>query len=352
MKMGRFFLRVVLYSALFLIPVLTAGCNDGGWSLPLFGIGDSQSEGLSLPSAEGNRKGIEGENPDDLYILYYPDVDNRFLVPVTRNITPTETIARSVIEKLIATSKDDPELSKARLYPPIPPNTIVRGLVVEDGLATLNLSASFLTYPPEAERLVLGSICSSLWQFENVKRVQITVEGVKIDEFPGGAPGQEPFDREDMMINLEIDDDVADYRDSTALTVYFAHAGTGRIFYVPVTRVLSGPPIEAPAKASLEELLSGPRHRIGLYSDIPAATRLLGFEIEDGMAIVNLSGEFTGYRGGKSGEENMLNLIVLTLTACEAIDEVKILVDGEEITLPDGADLSLPLSRPEWINCL
>lgn len=351
MKMKMFFLRMVLYAALFLLPVLTAGCHDGGWSLPLIGTG-KPPEGLSLPTAEGSKKGEKEVNPDDLYILYYPDIDNRFLVPVTRKITPTETIARSVIEKLIATSKDDPELSKAKLYPPIPPNTMVRGLAVEDGLATLNLSASFLTYPPEAERLVLGSICGSLRQFENIKRVQITVEGVEIDEFPGGTPGLDPFEKEDMMINPEIDDDVGDYRDTTALTVYFAHAGRGCVLYVPVTRVLSGPPVEAAAKASLEELLSGPRHRSGLYSDIPPATGLLGFEIEDGTAIVNLSGEFAGYRGGKSGEENALKLIALTLTACEAIDEVKILVAGEEVTLPDGADLSLPLSRPEWINCL
>lgn len=341
-------LKTALCSALIFL-LLTAGCGGNGWPLSSLQKEIHRSERLTLPSKEEDE---EEAALTDLYTLYYPDINNRFLVPVTRKISSTEMIARSIVENLIAAAEPDPELSRVKLYPPIPSNTIIRGLNIEDGLATLNLSASFLTYPQETERLVLGSICGSLLQFENIKRVLITVEGVKIDKFPGGTPGRDPFEEEDVMINPEISDEVEDYQSSTALTVYFAYGAPNRILYVPVIRVLSDPPAEDPAKASLEELLAGPRHRSDLFSDIPADTRLLDFEIKDGIAIVNLSAEFTGYHGGKTGEENMLNLIVLTLTAYEAVDEVKILVAGKEIILPEGADLSLPLSRPEQINYL
>ena len=76
----------------------------------------------------------------------------------------------------------------------------------------------------------------------------------------------------------------------------------------------------------MRELLKGPRPGSGLFSELPAGTALLSFRVEDGQAVLDLSGEFLTFQGGRTGAENMVNQILLTLSFQEKIEQVQILV--------------------------
>jgi germination protein M len=322
-----------------------AGCS-GLFSEPDPGAGEG-SPGVELqlpdpppqpPGAGAVRRGL----------LYYPDEQYRFLIPVQRNIPFAEAIAKVTLERLVATPELESELKALGLAPALPEQTTVRGIAINQELARVDFSASFINYPPERERLVLGSVLCTLRQFPTIARVEIMLEGAKLEQFPGGTPGRVALGPQ-CWINLDIDDAVEDYRNFSAVKLYYCYpAPNGWIFYVPVTRIVA--PVEDEKLAAAEELLKGPPKGIGLFSDIPRGTRLLGLNFNGAAAEINLSREVLDYRGGVTGAENWVKQILLTLTSLEGVEEVQILVEGEKITLKEGLDLTKPLQPPEIVN--
>ncbi|HOB86945.1 MAG TPA: GerMN domain-containing protein [Bacillota bacterium] len=280
--------------------------------------------------------------------LYYPDSQWRFLVPVQREIPYQEAIARVTLQQLIPDSTLQESLQRYGLAFPLPAQTEVRGINIRDGLARVDLNEIFLDYPAERERLVLGSLLCTLRQFPTVEQVEIVVQGEYVKEFPGGTPGRLPLGPE-CWINLEVESELEDYRNFTALELYYCYlAPAGVIFYVPVTRII--PATEKVVEALLEELLEGPPRESGLFSEIPAGTTVRGVSLEEGLLKVDFSRELLEYQGGKTGAENLVNQILLTLGTLEEVEQVQILVEGEAPQLKDGVDLTRPLEPPAVYN--
>lgn len=281
--------------------------------------------------------------------FYYPDRQWRFLVPVQREIPETETVVRNTLDKLTGTSQLQEELEPLGLVPLLPGETTILGIHIDEaGLARVDFSRSFLEYNPSGERLVLGGLLCTLRQFPGIERLEIMIEGQTQEKFPGGTPGRIPLGPE-SLINLEVDDALKDYRNFTAVTIYFCFlTPQGRILQVPVTRALL--PAEDSSAAALEELLAGPRSGSGLFSDIPPGTELRGLQLAEELTIIDLSGELLAYEGGRTGAENMVNQILLTLARLEGVRKVQILVEGEKVKLPDGIDLTVPLEPPAVYN--
>ncbi len=100
---------------------------------------------------------------------------------------------------------------------------------------------------------------------------------------------------------------------------------------VPVLRTV--PETKAVARAAMTALLAGPagdelEGSPAMYSAIPAGTQLLGISIADGVATVNLSGEYlgavAGFQGGTANAQ-----VVYTLTQFPTVKLVRIEVDGQ-----------------------
>ena len=92
----------------------------------------------------------------------------------------------------------------------------------------------------------------------------------------------------------------------------------------------AGRAVEAPAVArgALTALLDGPtafEEGLGMSSAIPEGTRLLDIEMADGVATVDLSGEFLD----DLGDDTVLRVaeVVFTLTQFPTVDRVTILVE-------------------------
>ncbi len=345
MQKGRAFECSLL---ILLIPLilLTSGCNG-----LLESPGDQTTPGrppgeFILPNAPQQRPAA-----DDVRIgtLFYPDEKGRFLVPIQRAIPWTEGIAQETLSLLIPGPELNNELSPLGLTAALPAGTEINGLSINDGLARVDFNRSFLEYSPEEERLVLGSILCTLRQFVTIEKVELTFNNEYLDKFPGGAPGRLPLGPE-CWINVELDSDVVDYRDFTAVKLFFCYPSpNGWILYVPVTRILS--PQEDAEVAAIKQLLIGPRKGSGLFSDIPPETSLQSFTVDsDGLATLDLSIEATSYNGGRIGAENMINQILLSISNLSEVEEVQILIEGEKVILKEGLDLTKPLPIPTVCN--
>lgn len=92
-------------------------------------------------------------------------------------------------------------------------------------------------------------------------------------------------------------------------------------------RMVEGPAI---AGAALEAMLSGPdavEAEIGMLTTIPDGTKLLDLAIVDGVATVDLSGEFEE-SSGSLVERFRVAQVVFTLTQFDNIDRVQFRIDG------------------------
>ncbi|MGH2683505.1 MAG: Gmad2 immunoglobulin-like domain-containing protein [Actinomycetota bacterium] len=105
----------------------------------------------------------------------------------------------------------------------------------------------------------------------------------------------------------------------------------------------------AVGRIALNDLLSGPSQaERGAFigTEIPAGTELLDLNIEDGLATVDLSGEFA--QGGSSLEETVrLAQVVYTITQFDTVRSVRFRIDGEPVEVfgSHGIVLDRPQTR-------
>jgi hypothetical protein len=97
----------------------------------------------------------------------------------------------------------------------------------------------------------------------------------------------------------------------------------------------------------MEALLAGPP--VGLTTAIPDGTRLLGLSIADGVATVDLSGEF-GSGGGSASVLARLAQVVYTLTQFPSVESVSFRLDGKPVSTlgGEGVVLDRPQTRADY----
>jgi germination protein M len=133
------------------------------------------------------------------------------LAEESREITADENIYKTCIEELIK----GPESSG--LYPTIPSNVRVNLVKVSDGTATVDFSKEIITnfeeipHSSTTEVLAIYSIVNTLTEFEEINKVQITVEGkdtgeidgLYVEDFWGHVGIYEDFERNEDIIYKE-----------------------------------------------------------------------------------------------------------------------------------------------------
>jgi spore germination protein GerM len=109
----------------------------------------------------------------------------------------------------------------------------------------------------------------------------------------------------------------------------------------PVSRGVSA---ESPARAALEELISG-ELPAGCTRPLPAGTTLRGIRADNGLVTADFSPELaSNFQGGSDNEGVAVYAIVNTLTSLPGVKQVQILVDGKPIDSIGGhLDVSGPL---------
>lgn len=108
-----------------------------------------------------------------IYVVKSSGGDANDLAPVPVTWDTTQAPARAAINALVHV-KDSP----------IPSGTALRGIKIEDGLATVDFTSAFQTNfhgSETQEAQTINSILRTLGQFPDIDRVQILVQGKPID---------------------------------------------------------------------------------------------------------------------------------------------------------------------------
>lgn len=118
------------------------------------------------PAPPGGAKGV-------IYTVSENGGDQNDLAPRPADLSHSRHPARDAIKALIRVDGS-----------PIPAGTTLRGVKVEDGLATVDFSREFQTNfhgSETQEAQTVNSLLRTLGQFPSIERVQILVEGKPID---------------------------------------------------------------------------------------------------------------------------------------------------------------------------
>jgi len=149
--------------------------------------------------------------------------------------------------------------------------------------------------------------------------------------------------------------------DTTAIRLYYVAPGgdtSGRAgpFLVSVQREIPSTP--GIARATLRELVVGPSAADQALIDdistsVPADTLVLGVNIADGLATVDLSREFES-GGGSFSMFSRLAQLVYTVTQFPTVDEVEFMLDGQPVTVfsGEGIEIDGPASRDDLVDLL
>ncbi len=136
--------------------------------------------------------------------------------------------------------------------------------------------------------------------------------------------------------------------EDVSLRVYFVR---GERLGVAVREV---PATVAVAAASIEELLGGPtgeEAEAGLASEVPEGTELLGVDVADGVATVDLSADFAS-GGGSLSMQLRVAQIVFTLTQFDTVERVAFMLDGEPVDAIGGEGIMVdpPVGRLDFAD--
>lgn len=129
--------------------------------------------------------------------LYFADGDGEALVAEVRQVPGTSSIAKTVVQELINGPK---EVGNGRT---IPEETKLLNLDIINKVAYVNFSRDFVEKHwggSTGELMTAYSIVNTLTELEGIQKVQIMVEGKKIETIVGHLDTSRPIARDESMI--------------------------------------------------------------------------------------------------------------------------------------------------------
>ncbi|WP_054956187.1 GerMN domain-containing protein [Paenibacillus dakarensis] len=341
-------IRGISAAGLLAVPIMLSGCGPlGGKESKAIDPPPAQVENQMLNTAAG--KSLQGQI--GLQTTVYLSDQNGKLAPVTLGIPQVEgkDPVVSALEVMIEGGSYSGYIPVG-FWGVLPAGTEIKQVTVdkENKLAAVEFNKSFSEYKEQDERKILEALTWTLTGHEDIDKVQLWVEGAKLNEMPvNHTPLDRPLSRT-MGINLQKADDTQ-YSQSSPVTVYFSGLSPSGIqYYVPVTRLVASG--QDTVTAALHELIRGPQHGDGLEQVMTSETSVAEIKKnEDGSLTVSLNESM--FEQGDEIPSEMLQAVVLTVSENSNNAKVKIhMNDLAEVKGDDGRNYSEPVSRPEHIN--
>lgn len=320
--------RIKLLLLIIMLAVIITGCfND---KEPPIKSEDSKDSSLTRDQTSERKPFLVKDQ--ETVVVYFATLDGKNLVPVTLSINPTKEVAKIAVEKLLAGPENN--FSKET----IPEGTKLKDIYLQDRTVVVDFTDEIKQVSEKDGQLAIDSLVMTLTEFKEVDDVQILINGQVQKQLDGIDIDQSIKRRSD--INLYKTEGKARVR------VFFSDANA--VYLVPVT--LNVPGTDLPL-AAMKKLIVGPPAGSGLIRTVWPGTRVKFFSVQNGIATVDFSPEVLGYGGGTTAESMLINSVVLTLTQFEEIETVQLLFDGKKLEyLPEGSDVSSPISAPDKIN--
>ncbi|WP_378956111.1 GerMN domain-containing protein [Pelosinus sp. sgz500959] len=190
--------RKLLGMLFILLGMLVGGCAQQGSQSPTPPVDagkNEQQQGI-VPGSQSNQTAIV--NQEKMVVtVYNATKDATHLVAESRVVPKNDHPAQTAIESLVAGTKN------TDLIAVMPKGTKLRNISVKDGIAYVDFNENLIknnTGGSASEMLLVAAIVNTLTEFHNIQKVQILVEGKKIDSISGHMDIGEPLSRSEKII--------------------------------------------------------------------------------------------------------------------------------------------------------
>lgn len=307
----------------------------------------------------------------DLFIeIYYQDIKG-LVIPVARRIPKQLSVAKSAVNGLIDTPMNRESMSYYGLIPILPKGTEFTINIIEK-TAIIDFNEKILEYDnKKSEQNIVSSIVYTLTQFDSIDKVKILINGYEEEKLKYGTDISQELSRDDVLINSPVTGKVNLQEGMSKWDIYLLKyvKNTGilqnsgiseedrsnldsKVFLVPVSVEFSKKDADSNEIADMVlEFLSihEMNSEVGLFSVVNNSIVLNKITIEGDLLTLDMNIDINNY-GGSYNEYFMVNQILYSMKQFKGPKKINVLVGGEAISLPEGTDLSLPVSFPDIIN--
>ena len=241
----------------------------------------------------------------------------------------TDGIAKAALSLLVESADNDYLAAKMGLKTVVPEGTKF-DLDIVSGRARVDMSSEALSCQnAEEEMLMVSAVAQTLHEFASVEEVSFLFDGQARSKLKYGTDVSGVFGSENLNMETVETFDGAD-GNASLVRLYFP-SQTGRML-VPVTRVVYS---DADAMTAMVELCQGPRSDSGLERALPKGCGVKSVKTKDGVVTIDLTREFFSEASELDEDETqMLRCILFTVRQFPGVKEVRILVEGQAVTLP------------------
>lgn len=236
--------------------------------------------------------------------------------------------AGAVVERLLEGSPE------AGLLSPLPEGVELLGLEIRDRTAHLDLSGELREL--SGVDLALADYCLtlSLTALGSIRAVTLTAQGRPV----GQQPKQVFYERDVLLSDMD------DVLQTAEVRLYFFNAG-GEL--VPETRTLTLYEGQTLAETLVAALLEGPESR-ELVRAIPEGFAVNYVRVENGVCYVSLpASSLTLLPEDEQTQRMILWSLAESLYSIDAVEEIRLLADGEELELFGQVPVSLISVKPQ-----
>lgn len=187
-------LTLLLAALLLTLTFLLAGCDGSAEPVP-------GKNGVTTPPKTAEQPHQANVTPDAertmQLTVYHATKDAMYLVPEVHKVPVNSHPARTAVELLLAGTKS------SELVGVMPPGVKLKSVRIKDHIAYVDFDDSLIkkhTGGSTGEILLVGAIVNTLTEFPDIHKVQILVEGKKIETIAGHLDVSEPLSRSEKII--------------------------------------------------------------------------------------------------------------------------------------------------------
>ena len=211
----------------------------------------------------------------------------------------------------------------------LPIGTKVIDASLKEGILRINLSKEFNNIKINMEEKAIEAITYTLTSIEGVDKIEILVEGEKLEYLPNSKKQLPKYLDKKYGINKEYE--LTTLGDIDSYTVYYVMNYNEMIYYTPVTKYVNKQ-VEDKVKIIIDELASNLAYQSNLMSYLDNNIKLLDYEIVDNTIKLDFNEAIlSDITSGKILEEVKYTI---GLSLCDELNvkEVVFIVDDQEIS--------------------
>lgn len=246
--------------------------------LTVYLIPKTESENVLKTNLEMTNSTNIGTNT--IYLLN----DNNYLVKtkILLSSTKKEDQVKEILTNLI---KSDNQKFPSSLKSTIPENTIVREIIYNNKIITINFSKEILKVTKEKEKQMISSIVYSIIDLKDIDGVSILVEGESLTEYPNSHEKLNTILDKKIGINKEYN--IKSRENIEKVVIYYLEKIDNNIYYVPVTKYLNDS--REKIEIIVDELSNSYIYEPNLMSFLNNNTKLISFEEKENVMFLNFN---------------------------------------------------------------